>query len=133
MSFCFSFASFFLTFHRVFAFFARPNVTTDISRYRRDAHCCSRNKANIIFVGTFLAFACIFAGRKKRKNKKCEVLLDHIFATKKRSCVRKHYMEYTFVLYIYVLFNKVIFILFKLYAYHHFRKLNSANLQCFLC
>jgi len=34
----------FLTFHRVFALFARPNVTTDISRYQRDAHHCSRNK-----------------------------------------------------------------------------------------
>jgi len=34
----------FLTFHPGFALFARPNVTTDISRYRRDAHRCSRNK-----------------------------------------------------------------------------------------
>jgi len=42
-------------------------------------------------------------------------------------------MEYTFVIDFYVLFNKVIFLFFILYAYHHFRKLNSANLQCLLC
>jgi len=67
---------------------------------------------------------------RNEKPKKCEILLDHIFAIKKKVFCSK-------ILYgIHVrhtLLRKVIFLFFKLYAYHHFRKLNSANVQCFLC